>query len=449
MIYLIESYGEEGKKFLKIGYAKDIQQRMRAYDTHNPGYKLLKTREGGTELESYFHRRFSQFLYKNEWFNWNQKIIDDFSSNPMEAELKGEEIDSYLKKLLDDFLLPVNPYKLYKKYSEKIIRELKIRDDWHNDEENTIRERILECFVEGNEIIKKWVDSLNPREVLLSDANIECLAVDISMDLIQILGRQRLGENPWKNSAIFRFKTNTRKISQEEFNSILNEKIRRTESLLNSYDVVPLENKHDLANVFQSTARREKYRNNYVAVNTHTGSDLQPCFNELVLVAEQRAFDIQQVDYKNRFSIMAEITDKVIVDDRSDEISNFLKTFESLGQGRDKMKYLCEFLEGKDELKEETLMNVPLTYKNYYTVLGPKRCWSFSYQMCKLESEYQKQLNNQKVSLLDIRKLIYSSFKEGERYSNSDIKDIVQKIYDYLSLRKKKGKLLILKNGLK
>ena len=40
----------------------------------------------------------------------------------------------------------------------------------------------------------------------LSDANIESLAVDISLDLPQIMGRQRLDENPWKNHAEFYFK---------------------------------------------------------------------------------------------------------------------------------------------------------------------------------------------------------------------------------------------------
>ena len=45
--------------------------------------------------------------------------------------------------------------------------------------------------------------STNARTFILSDANIETLAVDISMDLPQILGRQRLMENPWKTCAEF------------------------------------------------------------------------------------------------------------------------------------------------------------------------------------------------------------------------------------------------------
>ena len=47
--------------------------------------------------------------------------------------------------------------------------------------------------------------STNAEPFIFSDANIDSLAVDISLDLPQILlGRQRLIENPWlKNHAEF------------------------------------------------------------------------------------------------------------------------------------------------------------------------------------------------------------------------------------------------------
>jgi mRNA-degrading endonuclease toxin of MazEF toxin-antitoxin module len=41
------------------------------------------------------------------------------------------------------------------------------------------------------------------KSYILSDANVSCLSIDISLDLPQILGRQRLIENPWKNEAEF------------------------------------------------------------------------------------------------------------------------------------------------------------------------------------------------------------------------------------------------------
>ncbi len=56
------------------------------------------------------------------------------------------------------------------------------------------------------------------RSFIFSDSNIDTLAVDISDDLPQILGRQRLFENPWKNDAVFYYRSicDYRKISQEK-----------------------------------------------------------------------------------------------------------------------------------------------------------------------------------------------------------------------------------------
>ena len=71
--------------------------------------------------------------------------------------------------------------------------------------------------------------SLCAQTIIFSDSNIESLAVDISEDLPQILGRQRLTDNPWKNSAIFYYRTTCdyRKVSQEHFNSLVNKKQKK------------------------------------------------------------------------------------------------------------------------------------------------------------------------------------------------------------------------------
>ena len=75
MIYLIlsaeiEIIDKEKGEFkysplLKIGYTKNIDFRFDSYLIHNPGCKLLGTREGSTELESYFHSYYSRFIAFN------------------------------------------------------------------------------------------------------------------------------------------------------------------------------------------------------------------------------------------------------------------------------------------------------------------------------------------------------------------------------------------------
>lgn len=63
MLYLIESSG-----YYKIGYAKDISKRMKAYATHNPGYVLIDFMEGSRGDELFLHNLCKRFRYRLEWF---------------------------------------------------------------------------------------------------------------------------------------------------------------------------------------------------------------------------------------------------------------------------------------------------------------------------------------------------------------------------------------------
>ena len=148
--------------------------------------------------------------------------------------------------------------------------------------------------------------STNARSLILSDANIECLAVDITLDLPQILGRQRLLENPWKNRAELyaKFLSDKNKKTTSDFKKYISEKIKKTNELLNVYSsVVDNSTKHTLAENYQKVAKTYNYKDDFVAVNTHSGKDLAPVFNNLAMVSELRAFQIQQVDFADRFRL--------------------------------------------------------------------------------------------------------------------------------------------------
>jgi hypothetical protein len=144
--------------------------------------------------------------------------------------------------------------------------------------------------------------STNARTFIFSDSNINCLAVDISMDLEQIIGRQRLNKNPWKNTATMYVKTTnpSHKTTQEEFDSLLDQKTSKTNRLLETFVDTKDNNKWDLADTYQKVAKVYHYRDDYVAVtriiNQTTGEvvKLQPVFNELVLITEERAFELSR-----------------------------------------------------------------------------------------------------------------------------------------------------------
>lgn len=272
------------------------------------------------------------------------------------------------------------------------------------------------------------------RSLILSDANIECLAVDITLDLPQILGRQRLLDNPWKNRAELYFKTTIKKETFEELKARLNSKKSKTEKLLSVYEKGDPGEKHVLAENYQYIAKSRNYKDDYVAVNTRGGKDLFPVFNNLVMVSELRAYEIQQVDYKDRFSVFNALNDGV-TSVSLEKIDNFLIQFDSLTQFTDKMKLLCDNVNQftKDEF-ESILNSINIIFKNYFITLGKDRIRSLQYKKSVLETEYERLKNNQENSG-SLEEVIYSIFQVGEKYLKSDIKNKLLGVYTKCNIK--------------
>ena len=106
MIYVILSAAfkngsnTEYESLLKIGYCRDDREKVRTttYLTENPTIKTLFTIPGGTEQdEKNLHHHFRKYLkYGNEWFSYNQEILDFFTTHTTKESL--EELDLHLSQ---------------------------------------------------------------------------------------------------------------------------------------------------------------------------------------------------------------------------------------------------------------------------------------------------------------------------------------------------------------
>ena len=269
----------------------------------------------------------------------------------------------------------------------------------------------------------------NARTVILSDANIDCLAVDISLDLPQILGRQRLESNPWKNSAEFYYKPligNSGKLTPEIFEARIKEKVEITESLIRSWTNALDQDKLNLAKVYEDRATDRNYKSDYIAVNNHLGKTKVPVLNNLVMIAERRAYDIQQTDYADRFSVFDAIGNSLYngADPMLKEASDFLASYnEFSGSVYEKLKMICQAglsEEAFDEVSQHVEGNI-----QKYLILGPERIKALGYNI----TEIKKELGIITFDVDDVAQRVIGSFKEGDRISKADIKTKLKEIY--------------------
>lgn len=104
MLYLIKSFGRNGKSILKIGYTDDLNRRMSQYFYNNPCFELIAIREGDELLEDMIqvYLKFLGYQYQrngklNEWFIDDPKIYQIF-------HIHRKKLEETIWKKRDDIL---------------------------------------------------------------------------------------------------------------------------------------------------------------------------------------------------------------------------------------------------------------------------------------------------------------------------------------------------------
>lgn len=399
----------------------------------DPKYNKSPMNVASQVIQSYLDGNFEKKIVKRE-----SGVVEEVYSK--EAVLYFNSVDSILslikkKGLTSDQVnilcakTKANIEKIHKKIGKKFsIGKVPLKGEPHK----------MFTFCTRTVYLGADFYSTNARTFIFSDANVETLTVDISLDLPQIMGRQRLVENPWKDDAEFYYKvySDNNKLSEEEFNGIIQDRINMTNSLLNTYNRA---DPNDQANVGESyeVLASTGYVNSYLSVNrVYIDADnfiRVPVFNELVKIAQRRAYDIQQIDYADRFAIFSEIdssTSLGVV--KSEEVKDFFRGFEKLRTLSDKLKYYVNY--PCDSETKVIILN-QITEKHfleYITVLGEDRVKACSYNISALNKELG-------VIVFDPNVLInrvYQEFKEGDTISVADLKLKIAEIYKEVGYNK-------------
>ena len=416
----------DGLPYINMDWGKEDSTRVL-----RPSLKVLTMKSVGTKLpeiiQSYKDGNFERAIrmvngYPGEIISdeavFYVNSVNHITSIIKKCELKPEEVNILCSDTSDNL----------KKIQKKLGKKFKIGEVPLEGEKPKMFTFCTRTVYLGADFY-----SLCARSFIFSDSNIDSLAVDISEDLPQILGRQRLFANPWKNEAIFYYRSTCdyRKISQKEFDKEIERKKRATNNLLRSFESAPDDAKFDLAEKYQKDAKASNYKDDYIAVNEHQGGTLIPVLNNLVLVNEIRAFRIQQIDYKDRFTVFSTIHNSLSSDDIINQrVSEFLEQYQKLGTFKAKLRYLCEF-GFNDNVISIVLDQIGEhdNIKSYYTALGPQKLRALGYDRYKIE----KELGIVTFSYELLESTVYNEFKVGDKLTLSGIKDRLGYLYSSIN----------------
>lgn len=284
---------------------------------------------------------------------------------------------------------------------------------------------VTKCSFEGVDFYHT-----NAMTFIFANPNIDNLLVDIYNEIPQIIGRQRLKENPWKNWAfIYTLAPNTNIPTQAEFTELLNNKDEMTQTKIREFN-----NNSDYGKkvkIEENKILKSKighgYKNDYLQFVTEPQThEVMAIPNFLVRLCELRAWDIRSGEYINNLQSFSKSYSNPVIEKLEENM-------QKSGPFQSKMSVYLYFRATYPLLASdfESSALIDICYHEYYNKLGADKIRALSCQ----ESLLEKAVSYVNASP-NIAVVVYQSFMPGRTVSNKEAKDTLQKIYDNLGITK-------------
>lgn len=260
--------------------------------------------------------------------------------------------------------------------------------------------------------------------------------LDISTDITQIVGRIRTESNPFKNEVVHIYNTCLAELSEKEFDEALNNGINQSNSLIAIYNALI---EDDQRNALK-TLYKDGKQMTYVTFNNEGKAVL----NDIKIKSERYKYKEVRLSYESGLTIR----DKYSRCDKFDMTNNvqgfsldvfeYIKGMVTVGTFRDCAKEFCELAVDslyyyKDERIEKILADYPEIEK-IHAEIGSAKMKALSYKKDLMLAEMSA---NSKDAFTYLNNAVKKCFMTGNRYSNKDAKQRLQKIYDGVGLKKK------------
>lgn len=272
---------------------------------------------------------------------------------------------------------------------------------------------------------------------VFADPSQKTLALDICTELPQILGRQRLDKNPYRNEAILFIKENSIGLSDKEFAEYIEEKKKNTEEGIKFFNQSTNKHQDLLIPKYRASMKEDMYKNDYVmVVEDKTTGKPKLAFNTLYMLAERRAWEISKKNYSSQYSVICQQSQAGITGISGTQSCNpdvlcLKKSFDSTNITDRKIKLYCDFRKQHPELVGEVDF-VSSKYATYWNALGYDNLKALGFQESRIKHVLAVPTPFDSSLVIEIRKAL----KENGKYKKSEIKEKLQKIYKKMKHKK-------------
>lgn len=270
---------------------------------------------------------------------------------------------------------------------------------------------------------------------IFADPKITSMALDVSTDLIQIIGRQRLEENPFMNSATLFYTTKECDVSKEEFTEIMRQNELRSQEKIKNFESAPYP--ETMLNDYENTIKQQKYAHDFCSIrlNHETGKQ-EVVINELVIASRMRSWQILHDIYNNEYSLTMAVKKKCnvkqTINSDDPDVKSFFDEWNKDRNFSRRMKLFCS-------TDEETIAKtsfIPKKYFTYYDALGEEGLQTLSWREDYVKAALTD-LPFNPVPKNEIARRVIEAFHEGTVKSRKEVKAFLQELYDEQGIDKK------------
>lgn len=268
---------------------------------------------------------------------------------------------------------------------------------------------------------------------VFSDCNLKTMAIDISIELPQIVGRQRLESNIFRQDITIYYTKSIHEYTEEDFKREINRKIRKTETDMSMFSTVKKSGDQiDLDNL-RRTLRYwicgNSYKEDYTSLSRETG---EPVLNRLMMVSDIRSWEMQNRIYRNEKEVISVLSSVGILTD-SDSVTEMLEKSISFSDFRDRFKFIYEYILKHPEEKD----NIPECYLKYVESDDSGDVIKKSLRKDVLEKRLKEKENKSRLLRnTEFLMKLYDSFSIGGVYSRKEVKDILNSVFKECFLEK-------------
>lgn len=279
--------------------------------------------------------------------------------------------------------------------------------------------------------------STNAYSYIFANPLVKSMTVDVSVDLQQIIGRQRLDTNPFRNTATLYFNTRKSKVTEEELENSIKEKKDKTKKQIDNFNAVP--NKDEQLQMMENTIRQQGHKEHYCCIIKDADNNVRIVENEILEISERRAWEVTNRIYNNDFSMYRALRVGAVVTKSSGsddpEVQRIFKEWNLDNQFPRKARLYCDLYDNFPELLEDCTF-IEGKYKKYHDALGKEGfealCWREDYIRQAIEPTPFDKLPKDQIAV----KLI-DALKTDKTYTKSEVKDMLVNIYKELGITRK------------